>query len=60
MQSFGVREMDRWSVLERVRSGDMMQVQAAERLGLSVRQVRRLSWIPALSWKGRRRSVRSI
>jgi len=42
MVTFGVREMDRWSVLERVRSGGMTQVQAAERLGLSVRQVRRL------------------
>lgn len=42
MQSFGVREMDRWSVLERVRGGDLTQVQAAESLGLSARQVRRL------------------
>jgi hypothetical protein len=41
MGGFGVREMDRWSVLERVRRGDVTQVQAAERLGLSVRQVYR-------------------
>jgi hypothetical protein len=34
MGGFGVREMDRWSVLERVRRGDVTQVQAAERLGL--------------------------
>ena len=42
MVGFGVREMDRWSVLERVRRGDVTQVQGAESLGLSVRQVRRL------------------
>jgi hypothetical protein len=42
MGGFGVREMDRWSVLERVRRGDVTQVQAAESLGLSARQVRRL------------------
>ena len=40
--NFGVLEMDRWSVLERVRSGGLRQSEAAERLGLSVRQVRRL------------------
>ena len=42
MVGFGVREMDRWSILERVRRGDVTQVQGAESLGLSVRQVRRL------------------
>jgi transposase len=42
MVNFGVREMDRWAVLERVRGGGLTQAQAAERLGLSVRQVRRL------------------
>lgn len=42
MVNFGVQEMDRWSVLERVRGGDVTQVQAAESLGLSARQVRRL------------------
>ena len=40
--NFGVLEMDRWAVLERVRSGGLRQSEAAERLGLSVRQVRRL------------------
>jgi hypothetical protein len=34
--------MDRWLVLGRVRGGDLTQVQAAESLGLSARQVRRL------------------
>lgn len=42
MVIFGVREMDRWSVLERVRRGDLTQFEGAEHLGLSVRQVRRL------------------
>ena len=41
MVNFGVREMDRWAVLERVRGGGLTQAQAAERLGLSVRQVYR-------------------
>ncbi len=42
MINFGVLEMDRWAVLERVCSGGLRQSEAAEILGLSVRQVRRL------------------
>jgi hypothetical protein len=33
MVNFGVREMDRWAVLERVRGGGLTQAQAAGALG---------------------------